>query len=170
MGGYVALRAIERSPERFRALVLCDTRAEADSNEAKLKRAAGMRSVKNGDVAGFTEKFLVSVFAQESFVNRPEAVESIRQIIRKNPPAGLCGGLLAMASRTDTTAVLPKIRVPTLILVGEKDAITPPETAQSMQKQIPGSQIFLIPQAGHMSNLENPTAFNRRLNDFLSTL
>jgi 3-oxoadipate enol-lactonase len=170
MGGYIALRAIERNPERFRALILCDTRSEADSNEAKLKRAAAIKTVKQQGVATFAEGFVKSVFAAETFTFKPEVVESIKNIIQRNSPVGICGALLALASRADTTASLPQISVPTLILVGEQDALTPPSVAKAVHEKIRNSELHVIPRAAHMSNLENPEQFNRHLLAFLEKL
>jgi 3-oxoadipate enol-lactonase len=170
MGGYIALRAVERNPERVQALVLCDTRSEADSNEAKLKRAANVKLVKEKGLPAFAEGFLKAVFAPESFENKPEAVELIRKIILANPPLGVCGTLLALASRTDTTDALPKISVPTLIMVGEHDPITPPAASKAMKKAIPDSELHIIPHAAHLSNLENPEEFNQHLSHFLKKL
>jgi 3-oxoadipate enol-lactonase len=170
MGGYVALRAVERNPERVRALVLCDTRSEADTNEAKLKRAAGIRTIKEKGVPAFAEGFLKQVFAPKSFETQPQAVELIRKIILANPPLGICGTLLALASRTDTTAALPGITVPTLVLVGDQDPITPPAAAQSIQKAVPGAELHILPNAAHMSNLENTEAFNQHLLAFLKKI
>jgi len=170
MGGYIALRAIERNPERFRALVLCDTRSEPDSNDAKLKRAAAIKTVKQQGAAAFAEGFVKAVVASETFPSRPETVEMIKNIIRRNPPVGICGALLALASRTDTTAGLSQISVPMLILVGEHDALTPPSTAKAMQERIRGAELHIIPHAAHMSNLENPAEFNGQLLAFLEKL
>lgn len=167
MGGYIALRAVERNPERVKALVLCDTRSEADSNEAKLKRAANLKLIKEKGVPAFAEGFLKAIFAPESFEKNPEAVESIRKILLANPPLGICGTLLALASRTDTTDALPKIKVPTLIMVGDQDPITPPAASKSMNKAIPNSELHIIPHAAHMSNIENPDEFNKHLAEFL---
>jgi len=89
------------------------------------------------------------------------------KIIRQNQALGLCGTLLALAGRTDTTSFLPKIKVPTLILVGEQDTITPPEHSRRMQSLVQNSELHIIPQAGHMSNMENPTTFNAHLLNFL---
>jgi 3-oxoadipate enol-lactonase len=169
MGGYVALRAIERHPERVQGLILCDTRSEADTNEAKIKRAKQLKSIRTEGLSAFCEGFLKAVFAPASFVSQTEAVELIRSIILTNPAAGVGGTLLALAARTDTTAALPKIAVPTLILVGEKDAITPPSAAEALQKAIPGSEMHVIPSAAHMSNLENTAIFNERLQAFLKS-
>ena len=168
MGGYIALRAIERNPQRVLGLVLCDTRSEADSNEAKLKRAANIKTVKGEGVAAFSEGFLKAVFPSESFTDRKEAVDKTRLMINASPPLGVAGALLALATRTDTTASLPNIHIPTLILVGEKDGITPVAAAESMKTKISGSQMFVIPGAGHLSNMDNPTVFNTHLKTFLA--
>jgi pimeloyl-ACP methyl ester carboxylesterase len=89
---------------------------------------------------------------------------------QRNPPAGICGALLALASRTDTTASLPQISVPTLILVGEQDALTPPSVAKAVREKIRNSELHVIPCAAHMSNLENRAEFNQHLLEFLEEL
>jgi pimeloyl-ACP methyl ester carboxylesterase len=94
----------------------------------------------------------------------------IMRIIQSNSSLGICGTLLAMAGRTDTTPSLPDINVPTLILVGEKDAVTPPSASQEMHVKIQNSEFHIIPNAAHMSNIENPEAFNGYLLNFLSNL
>lgn len=170
MGGYIALRAHERAPERFSALVLCDTRPEADSNEAKLKRAASMKSVRTQGVKAFADAFVKSVFAPRAFSEIPAAVEKIKSIILSNPTSGIRGTLLALASRTDSVASLARIQVPSLVIVGAEDSLTPPSVARSMHSMIPGARLVEIPGAGHLPNLEAPDAFNRALLDFLSAL
>jgi 3-oxoadipate enol-lactonase len=167
MGGYVALRAIERYRERFSALVLCDTMSAADSNEAKIRRANSIKLVKKEGAGRFAEGFLKAVFAPQTFDTMPDVVEETRRIILSNSSIGICGALLAMAGRTDTTEALSQISVPTLILVGEHDAVTSPSAAKDMRERIPNSKLHLIESAGHMSNLENPKAFNERLAEFL---
>ncbi|MFH2053047.1 MAG: alpha/beta fold hydrolase [bacterium] len=168
MGGYVTLRAVERHPERFRAVVLCDTRSEADDDAAKLKRAAGVAGVKRDGAAAFAEAFIPAVFAPGSLKAKPEAVSLIRETIAATPPLAIAGQLLAMAGRTDTSASLARIAVPTLILCGELDSVTPPALSRAMHERIPGSQLALVPGAGHLSNLEDPGFFNARLLDFLT--
>ena len=170
MGGYVALRAIEREPQRFSALILCDTRSEADSNAARINRSGTIKLIKKKGVPEFAEGFLKGVFAAGSFSKIPAAVERIRQTICATPARAICGTMLALAGRTDTTAVLPGIAVPTLVLVGEEDAITPPAAAESLRAKIPGAQLFTIPQSGHLSNIENPASFNSSLQNFLQSL
>jgi 3-oxoadipate enol-lactonase len=170
MGGYIALRAIERSPERFSSLVLCDTTSHADPNEAKIKRANSIKMVKNEGVEKYADIFLKTVFAPTSFATRTDMIEKTRGIILANPKIGICGALLAMAARTDTTEALSKIRVPTLILVGEHDTVTPPGAARDMHDRIPDCRLRIIENAGHMSSLENPDAFNGHLMRFVDEI
>ncbi len=167
MGGYIALRALERNPERFRAAVLCDTRSEADTNEGKLKRFETMKAVRDHGSEVFAEAFVKNVFAADTFTTKPDTVRRIKKIIAATPPLSIAGTLLALAARTDTTASLGRITVPTLILVGEKDVTTPPAASQAMHERISGSEFHIISNAAHMSNLENPEEFNHRLLTFL---
>ena len=168
MGGYIALRAIERNPERVSSLILCDTGPQADSNEVKLRRVANMKAVKANGVEAFAEGFLKAIFKLESFESRPYEVEAIRRMIESNSEIGIRGTLLALACRTDTTDSLDLIRVPTLILVGETDKVCPPKLSELMDSKISGSEIHIIPNAAHMSNLENTNEFNKHLANFLA--
>jgi 3-oxoadipate enol-lactonase len=170
MGGYIALRAIERHPDRVSGLILCDTRSEADPDEGKVKRSATVRSVRTGGVAAFAAEFVKLVFAPETFKTNPLLVASIREMIEANKPLGICGTALALAGRTDTTKALASIRVPTLVIVGEHDSLTPPDAARSMQSKIAGSELQIIPHAAHLSNLENSVEFNKHLVGFLYRL
>jgi 3-oxoadipate enol-lactonase len=170
MGGYVALRAIERHPERVRGLILCDTRSEPDSDEAKLKRAVAVRAVREKGVPAFVEGFLKTLFTTSRLADKSPAVERVRRIMLGNTPEGICNTLLALATRTDTTPALAGIRVPTLILVGEQDAITPPSAARAMQERIPRSVLMVVPDSGHISNIDNPAIFNQELSRFLTVL
>ncbi len=166
MGGYIALRGVEREPERFLSLVLSNTKSESDTNEAKTKRAGAIRTIRNDGVKAFADNFLKSIFAQDSFDKRPEAVRKIRTTIENTSPDTLCSTLIALAARTDTTETLTKINVPTLILVGKNDQLTPPAAAQGMANRIRDAQIHILPDAAHMSNLENPEEFNSYLRNF----
>lgn len=170
MGGYIALRAVERHPDRVEALVLCDTRAEADADAGKIGRAGAVASIARDGVGPFAEGFMKKLFVEQSFANRPDAVATIRRIMLANSAAAMMGHLVSMAARTDTTAALPSIAVPTLILVGEGDVLTPPDNSRAMAEAIPGAKLHVIPGAGHMSNMENPDEFNRRLVEFLRGL
>lgn len=170
MGGYILLRAVEREPGRFRALVLCDTRSEADSNEGRLKRAESIRRIEAEGVGPFAETFPEVVLGPSTLERRPELVGAVREMIRAGGAAGICGAQLAMAARTDTTEVLGRVRVPTLLLFGEEDALTPPSVGEAMARRIPDSRLRIVPGAGHLSNLENPESFTRELLGFLDSL
>ncbi len=170
MGGYIALRAIERNPGRFRALVLCDTRSEADSNEARIKRGSQANEAKHDGVKRFAEGFLRGVFHEKTFLMKPQIIGLMQAVIEQTSPIAVAGTLIALAGRTDTTHVLPQITVPTLILVGEHDTLTPPSASQAMNERIPNAEMHVIPNAAHMSNLENPEEFNRHVLDFLGKL
>ncbi len=167
MGGYVALRAMERNPERFLGLVLCDTRSEADANEAKIKRANDAVRAKKEGSQKFADDFVHKVFAHDSFSRVREATDLVHRIIRQTSPLSIAGTLIAMAARTDTTPSLQHIKTPTLIMVGEHDTITPPAAAQALQERIPGATLSIVPDAAHMSNLENADFFNEQLLIFL---
>jgi 3-oxoadipate enol-lactonase len=170
MGGYIALRALERQPERFAAAALCDTRSEADSNEGRIRRARTVTVVKSRGAAAFADDFVKGIFAATTFTTNPETVATIRETIAHTSPLSIAGTLLALAARSDTTASLGAIRVPTLILVGEHDVTTPVDASESMHAAIASSELVIIPNAAHMSNLENPGAFNAALLAFLGRL
>jgi len=167
MGGYITLRALEREPGRFACVVLCDTKSEPDTDEGRLKRAGAARAVKKNGSTAYAAEYVKAMFTQESFSTNPGAVESLRQMIARTPPLSIAGTLIALAARTDTTGSLRSISVPTLILVGEKDSVTPPSAAQSMQSKIPAAELHIVPAAAHVSNLENPAFFNDKLIAFL---
>lgn len=170
MGGYIALRAYERHPNRVRGLILCDTKSESDTDSMKIKRAVTMKSVKITGVQAFAEDFVISIFWEKTFERNPSAIAFVKQIISANSPFGICGTLLALASRTDTTSVLSSINIPTCIIVGEHDKLTPPSDAQTMHTMITGSELHILPNAAHMSNLENTQEFNAQLIAFLKKL
>jgi len=168
MGGYVTLRALQRDQTRFLAAVLCDTKSEADTDDGKLKRFEAMKAVKQNGSARFAENFVRAVFDPASFERIPDRVNEIKRIISHLPPLSIAGTLLALASRTDTSSSLPGVSVPVLILVGENDVTTPVAASRFMHERIPGSELHVIPRAAHMSNLENPEAFNEKLLGFLA--
>jgi 3-oxoadipate enol-lactonase len=167
MGGYIALRALEKQPERFVGAVLCNTRSEADSNEGKLKRFAGMTLVQTKGSKVFADGFVSALFAPGNEKSKQKEREQIHRVISDTPPLSIAGTLIALAARTDTTASLSAIKVPTLIMVGESDQLTPPAASEAMHERIPGSELFIVPGAAHLSNLENPEFFNEKLLGFL---
>jgi 3-oxoadipate enol-lactonase len=167
MGGYIALRAIERFPNRFKSLVLCNTKSVPDSNEAKIKRSAQIKMIRADGARVFAEEFMKGAVAPETFETKPDVVRTLQSMIERTAPLTLCGTLVALAARTDTTPALAGIQCPVLILSGEKDALATPSDAKAMKEKIPNAELQLIPKAGHMSNVENPEEFNKYLIDFI---
>ena len=167
MGGYIALRAMENHPQRFEALVLCDTSCMADSHEAKEKRKNAIESIRENGIEKFADNSLKNFFAPESFTTKKELVAEIKEIIVNTSEKSVIKTLLALLKRKETCSILCKIQIPVLILVGKEDKITPPEAAQFMHEKIKGSELSIIENAGHLSNLENPDQFNEQLKKFL---
>ena len=167
MGGYIALRAIERQTDRVNGLILCNTKSEADTNEGKMARAAAITAIKTNGVKKFAKSFLRNALSPSSLSDQ-RIVRAATKIICRNRPLGLCGTLLALAGRTDTSGFLPKIRVPTLILVGDMDRVTPLECSSQMHSSIEGSELHVISNAGHLSNLESATEFTERMLNYLT--
>jgi len=170
MGGYVALRLAEKEPQRVRALVLSDSRAEADGNEARIKRAASIESVRTLGMSAFAEPFLKGALAPQTWARSPMAVDFLRQLIVKASPEAVMNALAALAARTETLPALSSFRFPALILVGSHDQLTPLACAETMRGRITGSELHVIPDAGHFPSVENPSAFNARLRSFLTRL
>lgn len=167
MGGYIALRAAERNEGAFSALILCDTKSAADNNDAKLKRAGGIKTINEEGVEKFVIDFVPNCFAEESIKNNKGLYEETLNRSLKSSPVGVKGCLLAMAGRTDTTEFLSKIKIPTLVICGEKDKLTPPDVMKEMADKIPGAEFHLVPGAGHLSPLEKPEVVNEIISAFL---
>lgn len=170
MGGYVSFAFWRRHKDRVRALVLADTRAGADSDEIlarrrqliEISRSEGATAVANLQIAGLVGK--------TSREKQPDTYDAVHRLIAQAPVEGIVGALEAMMLRPDSTPLLPTIDVPVLILVGEEDVPTPVKESRLMHDRIPGSRLEVIAQAGHLSNLERPAAFNHVLTEFLVTL
>jgi 3-oxoadipate enol-lactonase len=170
MGGYIALRAIERNEEMFKALILCDTKSEADNNTGKINRANGIKEINNTGAEKFSENFVQKCFAEKFINNNKKEYEEIVSRAKASAPAGLKGCLLAMAARTDTTDYLPQIKVPVLVLCGEDDKLTTPAVMKAMADKINGSEFHIIFGTGHVTPVENPEFFNTKVEKFLSNL
>jgi len=165
MGGYVSFAFLRRHPDRVAGLLLVDTRAEADGEEARAGREASQREVREGGRDAFLARMRGRLLAPASAAD-PALVERIATLMDQ-PAAGIVGGLEALKNRPDSTPDLPKIDVPTLIVVGEADVVTPPELSERMRAAIPGARLVVLPGAGHLANLEAPEAFHRALDGLL---
>jgi pimeloyl-ACP methyl ester carboxylesterase len=149
-------------------VVLADTRSQADDDAGKLARAASIRAIKSDGVESYAEQFSKKLLGPTSLARRTELRDEVADMIRGNQVLPICGALLALAARTDTTEALRKLQVPALIVVGEEDRVTPPAQSHAMAQAAPGAKLVEIPEAGHLSSLENPDAFNRALLGFLA--
>ncbi len=170
MGGYIALNAMGKHHERFDALVLSDTQCIADTPEAKEKRMRAIESIKYTGVGKYAEESIKNFFSPESFLTRGKEIADVKEMIVKTSEQSLCNTLLALSVRKETCNILPEIKVPVLIMVGNEDKITPPATARFMHEKIEGSFLKIIDHAGHLSNLENPGEFNVQLKKFVASV
>jgi pimeloyl-ACP methyl ester carboxylesterase len=170
MGGYIAFALWRRHRRRVRALVLADTRAGADSEEARAKRRELITLARQKGSAAVAEAQIAGMVGKTTREERPEVVDSMRRMLEAAPVRGIVGALEAMMARPDSTLTLTTIDVPTLILVGDEDVLTPVKEAEAMHGAIAGSRLEVIASAGHVSNVEQPDAFNRVLADFLEPL
>jgi len=170
MGGYIALRAAERFPDRFSGLILCDTNAAADTNESKLKRFSAIQKLQSGGREEFTETFLKQVLSVKTREEKPDIVLSIKKMINALPVNTLCAAQLAMASRTDTSGILSDIAVPVLIILGKDDPLITAAQAEYFLSEIRKSTFSEISESAHLPNLENPVAFNKVMKEFLLNL
>lgn len=167
MGGYVALAFYKQFPSRVRALVLADTRAQADTEEGKVTRHQQAEKALAEGMAGIADSMLPKLLTPDTVSKRPEVVKRVRDMMLKTKPEGAAGALLGMAERDDQTALLSQIPCPALILVGQEDQITPMKDSEKMHREIAGSRLVVIENAAHVSNLERTEQFNEELTRFL---
>jgi len=170
MGGYIALNAIENHPERFDALVLCDTHCIADPPQVKKKRLDTIESIKEFGVEKYVDDLIVSLFGPKSFTTHKNVILDVKEMILNTTEKSLSKTLLALSQRKATCSKLPEITVPVLFLVGEEDKITPPKATELMHAKIRNSTMHILSQAGHLSNLENPGEFNEHLKTFFAAV
>ena len=157
-----------RAPARFLGLVLADTRAGADTEEGRKNRYALRERVLAEGVGFLPEALLPNHLGKTTQEEKPEVVARAKALILEASPEAVAGSLLALAERPDSTPLLPGMRRPALVLVGEEDTLTPPEEAKRMAKALPDARLLILPEAGHLANLENPKAFRTALLGFLA--
>lgn len=168
MGGYVALEFWRRHRTRLAGLILCDTRAAPDTPEAaKGRHETAAKVLAAGNTESLTEGMIPKLFAPLTIEKQPDIVEKMRQRMLATTPAGAAAALRGMAERIDFRPKLAEIALPTLVIVGEHDAISSPEEMRSFAEQIPEATFEVIPRAGHMAPLENPGPVNAAIRRFL---
>jgi 3-oxoadipate enol-lactonase len=170
MGGYTLFAFYRKYPERVKALVLADTRAQADTEEARANRFQLAQVAYRQGPAAVADAMMPKLFTSTTLQGNPALVQRVRRIIELNQVSGIAGDLMAMAERPDSRELLGRIHVPTLVVVGEQDTATPAADAEVIASGIRNSRLAVIPGAGHLANLEAPDAFNQALTGFLETL
>jgi 3-oxoadipate enol-lactonase len=173
MGGYVAMALWRRHPERVHGFVFCDTKAGADTDEGMAKRDDAIALVKRDGARAIVDAQLTGMVSPSTRERRADVVNSLRAMMGRQPAAGMIGALQALRDRPDSRETLRTITVPTLVVVGEDDVLTPIKEARAIAEALPASarvRLEIIASAGHVPCLERPAATTHALSDFLSTL
>lgn len=164
MGGYVAFEAARLAPERVAGLILIDTRETADSVEARKGRYDSIEKVRKEGIKPIVDGMLPKMLTKSA---PPEMVEEVRSIMTDSSPEGVMAALRAIAERPDSSALLPTLNIPALVIVGEEDPITPPADAERMAGLLPRSRLVKIADAAHLSNVQQSEVFNRAVTAWL---
>lgn len=170
MGGYIAFALWRRHRDRVRALVLVSTRATPDSDEVRAKRAALIDTAHRDGSGAVADTQIVGALSRRTRENKPDLVRTVHAMQAGASVPGIVGALGAMIARPDSTPDLATITVPTLVMAGRDDVLIRPNEARAMQQAVPGSRIEILGEAGHLCNVESPTAFNDALGDFLTSI
>mgnify|MGYP002785455122 CR=1 FL=1 len=168
--GYTAFALYRRAPQLVRGLILADTRAEADPPGARPNRLRLIDAARVGGVSAVADEMVPKLLGATTHARRPDVVAAVRALIGESHADAPIGALHALMTRPDSTPLLGSITVPTLVIVGDEDELTPPALSEKIARGIPGAQLVTIPGAGHFPNLERPEAFNAAVVAFLSRL
>jgi 3-oxoadipate enol-lactonase len=169
IGGYILFEFWRRSRERVSALALCNTKAPADSPEAKAARLQAAADVSERGVEPFFQSMVPRLIGKTTRDTRPDRVEGALRMMRKMSPEDVSQVQRGMAERLDSISTLKTINVPTLIVTGDEDILTGPPEAEVMQRNIPGSEMKIMPRAGHFSPWEQPELVGTVLRQFLDS-
>jgi len=170
MGGYVALAFARKYIHDLRGLILVDTKAEGDTPQQREGRAKMIDLARTGGAKAVADEMLPKLVAEDVPRTRPAVAAPVRRMAELCPPRTIEHALEAMRDRPDQTSHLNSFNVPTLIIVGDADSITPPPVAQKMQQQIPGSELVVIKGSGHMSTMEQPAQVNQAIARFMKSI
>lgn len=163
MGGYIALAFIAQYADRVKGLVLANTRALPDSEEARQTRLTNAARVRDEGLGFLIEAMSPKMLGPTA---KSEMGITVRSMMARQRSNGVASALLGMAARPDRTPLLPFVKVPTLIITGSADVLIPPTDSEAMHKSIAQSTLVCIPEAGHLSNLDRADAFNDALRAF----
>lgn len=168
MGGYVAFALWRLARLRWRGLVLADTRAGADSEQARAGRQKLLEVVAARGSGGVAEEMAPKLLGDTTKQQQPELVSHVRRLIERQTSEGVAAAIVRLRDRPDSTSLLKEIAVPTLVVVGDEDTVTPPSESEQMQARLEDARLVRIPGAGHLSCMENPAAFSAALATFLT--
>lgn len=168
MGGYVAFEFLRRWRDRVRGLILIDSRSEADGAEARRVREASAALARESGAEAIADAMLPKVLAETTRQRSPEIAARMRAMMAATPVAGLVGALAAMRDRPDSTGLLPTFAgLPTLVIVGKEDTLTPPDAARRMAAAIPGARLTVVDGAAHVPPVERPSETTEAIREFL---
>jgi len=170
MGGYIALAFWRRHAARVAGLILAATRAGADSEAGKAGRDAAAATAREKGSEAIIDGMLPKMLAPSAYADRPEVVAEARQVMAGAPVPGIVGALMAMRDRPDSTVLLAEIDRPVLVIHGADDVLIPPSEAEAMHRALSHGRLVLMPNAGHLLNLEQPARFNAEARTFLTAL
>jgi len=170
MGGYIAWQFVRKYAARLRGLVLLDTRSLADTDEGRAGRLKMAENVAEWDSGRVAEMMGPKLSAPSTFKTKPAVIAALRRVVERTSPAAIAAAQRGLAARPDMTSFLPHITVPTLVIVGDEDAISPPFEMQAIAAAIPHAEFVVIPNSGHMTTMENPEAVNAALSKFVEGL
>ena len=170
MGGYVAFALFGSAPQLFDGLVLADTRAGADSPEGRANRRNMLALVDREGPSGVARDMMPKLLGRTTHEVNHTVEATVRRLIKGQSPTAIRGAIHRMMHRPDSSEMLPTITVPTLVIVGDEDELTPVDESIRISRAIPSSTLVKIPAAGHLSNLERPEKFNEALAAFFTKL
>lgn len=170
LGGYVAFAVLRRTPALVRALILADTRATADSLEGRAARKAMLTLLEREGPQGVARDMMPRLLGATTREQNPDAEETVRKLIKRHSPAAIRDAILRMMERPDSTPLLPSVAVPTLVIVGEEDVLTPPSDSEALAAALPNASLVRIVGAGHLANIEQSQAFDASVASFLDGL
>ena len=167
MGGYVTFAFYRKYPERVAGLILAATRAGEDSTEAKSNREKAAETARKQGASAIAEAMLPKMLSPKTYNSNEQLVQQVWEIMQGTSVQGIVGDLIGMKARPNSTPTLAKINKPTLILHGSDDQLIPLSEAVAMRTAIPGAQLRVLPDAGHLLNMEQPVLFNQAVRAFL---
>jgi pimeloyl-ACP methyl ester carboxylesterase len=167
MGGYIIMNALSKKPDAFSRVILCNTKSESDGDEARLKRNAAIMKINTESTVSFVTGFIEATFSDSTKRNNPEIVKKMIDKASAYDPKGVKGAIIALMSRTDSSAVLSQLKYPALVIAGKEDNLMPVSVAQAMASNIPDCEFRVIEKAAHMAPVEASQAVNQAIWDFL---